>query len=152
MVDRVYDAVSATHLDGLEVAFVSAKILEHVRLQVAIDYEDGASCHVLQCLLEGPQHRLHRLKRCLRGEDKLDILVDLLDFFDVDFLGSVAATKSTKGCHRVTIYISERGGVHITNVPTSSNHLLLLQRLFLFDLNLLLFLFKNLFDPLNVPY
>jgi hypothetical protein len=58
--------MSAAHLNSLEVAFVGAHVFEHVRLQVAINNEDGAPGHVLQCLFECLKHSLHRLKRCLR--------------------------------------------------------------------------------------
>ena len=71
-----------------------AHILKHIRLQVAICDENGAPGDIFKGLLEGLNHLLHSLVGCLAVQDLKYVLIDHLDFLDVDLL--TARAQSTK--------------------------------------------------------
>ena len=84
--DCVNDVISVAHLDSLEEALVLAHVLEHVGLQVAICDENSAPGYVFECLLECLDHLLHSLIRCLATQDLKYVLIDHLNFLDINFL------------------------------------------------------------------
>ena len=150
MEDGVDDAVAATHLDCFEEALVLVHVLEDVRLQVAINDEDGAAGHVFQSHFERLDHLHHRLKRCLRGQNKLEILVDLLDLLDIDALRAIPS-EGAKRRHRVAVSVFQRIGVHVAVTSGGATSLLTLLVFAFLRLNLLFLQLQDLLHPLDVP-
>ena len=92
--DCVNDVVSVAHLDGFEEPFMFAHVLEHIGLQVAICDKNGAPGDIFKGLLEGLNHLLHSLVGCLAVQDLKHVLIDHLDFLDVNLL--TASAECTK--------------------------------------------------------
>ena len=149
MVDRVHDVVAPAHLDRLELPLVFAHILEHVRLQVPVEDEDGTSGHVLESLLEGFEDGLHGLEGRLRREDQLHVLVYQLDLLDVDPRGRVA-THRAKRRHRVPVHVLQTVGVDITVAAGRKASLFSLSLLALLGGLLFLLLFQDLLDTHDI--
>ena len=61
-------------------------VLEDVSLEVAIHDKDRDSCDVLEGLLVSLDHQLHGFERNFRQQHLLHVLVDQLDFLDIDTL------------------------------------------------------------------
>ena len=78
-------------------------IFEDVCLQIAICDEDCAPAHIFECLLKGLDHLLHSFEWRLAIQDLKYVLIDHLNFFDVDLL--IATAKGTKRCHRMNVSI-----------------------------------------------
>jgi len=78
--------VSRTNLDCLEEPFLLTHVFEHVSLQVPVDDKDCASSCRLKSLFVSFDYLLHGIKGRLQDKDLLEVLIDHLNFLDINAL------------------------------------------------------------------
>ena len=80
------DLMPRANLDCLEKPFLLTHVFEYVSLQVPVDDKDCAPSCRLKSLLVSLNHLLHSIKGRLQDKDLLKVLIDHLNFLDINAL------------------------------------------------------------------